>query len=41
MALQLADRVYIIDHGAVVFEGTPAALRGAANVTTTYLGLGG
>ena len=22
MALQLADRVYIIDHGTVVFEGT-------------------
>ena len=25
MALQLADRVYVIDHGTVVFEGTPAA----------------
>ena len=24
MALQLADRVYVIDHGTVVFEGTPA-----------------
>ena len=23
MALQLADRVYVIDHGTVVFEGTP------------------
>jgi branched-chain amino acid transport system ATP-binding protein len=41
MALQLADRVYIIDHGTVVFEGTPARLRGDANVTATYLGLGG
>src|SRR5258706_15999422 len=27
MALQLADRVYVIDHGTVVFEGTPARLR--------------
>jgi branched-chain amino acid transport system ATP-binding protein len=41
MALQLADRVYIIDHGTVVFEGTPARLRGDAQVTATYLGVGG
>jgi ABC-type multidrug transport system ATPase subunit len=27
MALQLADRVYVIDHGTVVFDGTPARLR--------------
>jgi branched-chain amino acid transport system ATP-binding protein len=41
MALQLADRVYVIDHGTVVFEGTPAALRANHQVTTTYLGVGG
>jgi len=41
MALQLADRVYVIDHGTVVFEGTPASLRADANVTATYLGVGG
>ena len=41
MALQLADRVYVIDHGAVVFEGTPAALRAERQVTATYLGVGG
>ena len=41
MALQLADRVYVIDHGTVVFEGTPAALRADAQVTATYLGVGG
>ena len=41
MALQLADRVYVMDHGSVVFEGTPAALRGDASVTATYLGVGG
>jgi branched-chain amino acid transport system ATP-binding protein len=41
MALQLADRVYVIDHGTVVFEGTPDALRANRQVTTTYLGVGG
>jgi branched-chain amino acid transport system ATP-binding protein len=41
MALQLADRVYIIDHGTVVFEGTPAQLRADTQVTATYLGVGG
>jgi branched-chain amino acid transport system ATP-binding protein len=41
MALQLADRVYVIDHGTVVFEGTPGALRSDRKVTTTYLGVGG
>jgi branched-chain amino acid transport system ATP-binding protein len=41
MALQLADRVYVIDHGTVVFEGSPGALRGDRQVTATYLGVGG
>ena len=41
MALRLADRVYVIDHGTVVFQGTPAALRADRQVTTTYLGVGG
>ncbi len=41
MALRLADRVYVIDHGTVVFEGTPDALRADARVTATYLGVGG
>ncbi len=41
MALQLADRLYVIDHGTIVFEGTPAALRADHQVTTTYLGVGG
>ena len=41
MALQLADRVYVIDHGTIVFEGTPALLRQNQQVTTTYLGVGG
>ena len=41
MALRLADRVYVIDHGAIVFEGTPSALRADPQITTTYLGVGG
>jgi hypothetical protein len=41
IALQLADRVYIIDHGTVVFEGTPDKLRADQQVTATYLGVGG
>ncbi len=41
MALQLADRVYVIDHGTVVFEGSPAVLRADQGITATYLGVGG
>jgi branched-chain amino acid transport system ATP-binding protein len=41
MALQLADRVYVIDHGTVVFQGTPAVLRADQRITATYLGVGG
>ena len=41
MALQLADRVYVIDHGTVVFEGAPEKLRADRQVTATYLGVGG
>ena len=41
MALRLADRVYVIDHGAIVFEGTPSALRADPQITTAYLGVGG
>ncbi len=40
-ALQLADRVYLIDHGTVVFEGTPERLRADRQVMVTYLGVGG
>ena len=41
VALQLADRVYVIDHGTVLFEGAPAQLRADASITATYLGVGG
>jgi ABC-type lipopolysaccharide export system ATPase subunit len=36
----VVDRVYIIDHGTVVFEGTPKRLRADTQVTATYLGVG-
>jgi len=41
MALQLADRVYVIDHGTVVFEGRSGVLRADQRITATYLGVGG
>jgi len=41
MALALAEGVYVIAHGTIVFEGTPPDLRGNQQVTATYLGLGG
>jgi branched-chain amino acid transport system ATP-binding protein len=41
LACDLADRVYVIDQGRIVFEGTPAALRADARTLSTYLGVGG
>src|SRR3990172_7684495 len=41
MALSLADRVYVIDHGTIVFAGPPAELRASHQVPATYLGVGG
>ena len=36
-ALSLADRCYVIDQGTIKFEGTPAELRGNADVLARYL----
>lgn len=41
MALQLADRIYVIDHGSVVFEGSSTQLRANTNIAETYLGVAG
>jgi branched-chain amino acid transport system ATP-binding protein len=41
LAASLADRVYVIDQGRIVFEGSPAALRADARTLATYLGVGG
>src|SRR4030095_16845427 len=41
MALELADRVLILDQGRLVFEGRPDELRQNTGDQTAYLGLGG
>jgi branched-chain amino acid transport system ATP-binding protein len=41
LACDLADRVYVIDQGRIVFDGSPAALRADARTLSTYLGVGG
>ena len=41
MALELVDRVLILDQGSIVFEGQPSELRHNAAIQTAYLGLGG
>jgi len=40
LALGLADRVYVLDNGAIVFEGTSKQLAKNEKVKTTHLGLG-
>jgi len=37
IALDISQRVYVLGHGRVVFEGTPAALREAAQVRKEWL----
>ena len=37
IALEISQRVYIMGHGAIVFEGTPAQLTGAAAVRREWL----
>jgi branched-chain amino acid transport system ATP-binding protein len=39
LALGLADRVYVMNKGRIVFEGTPADLREQAEVRHRYLGV--
>ena len=39
MAMGLADRVYVLDRGRVVFGGPPAAIRGHPDLRAAYLGL--
>jgi branched-chain amino acid transport system ATP-binding protein len=41
LACDLAERVYVIDQGRIVFAGTPAALRADAGTLATFLGVGG
>src|SRR5664279_4432265 len=37
IALEISERCYVMGHGAIVFEGTPAALRGSAEVRKEWL----
>ncbi len=41
MAEELADKIYVIDHGAIAFEGGAEELRQNNKVMMTYLGVGG
>ncbi len=37
IALEISQRVYVMGHGAIVFEGTPAQLAGAAAIRRNWL----
>jgi len=37
IALQISERCYVMGHGSIVFEGTPAALRSNAEVRKEWL----
>jgi branched-chain amino acid transport system ATP-binding protein len=37
IALEISQRVYVMGHGAIVFEGTPQDLRANANVRKEWL----
>jgi ABC-type branched-subunit amino acid transport system ATPase component len=39
MALSLADQIHVLDHGRVVFDGAPAAVREHPELRAAYLGL--
>ncbi|MGB7480008.1 MAG: ABC transporter ATP-binding protein, partial [Burkholderiaceae bacterium] len=37
IALEISQRVYVMGHGAIVFEGTPAELRAHADIRKEWL----
>ncbi len=37
IALEISQRVYVMGHGTIVFEGTPAGLRADANIRKEWL----
>jgi len=39
LALRVADRVYVMNKGRIVYEGTPASLEGDEDVKRRYLGV--
>jgi branched-chain amino acid transport system ATP-binding protein len=38
-ALRVADRVYVLANGRIAYTGTPAELRAAPDLMSTYLGV--
>jgi branched-chain amino acid transport system ATP-binding protein len=40
LALKLADELYILDRGQIVYQGTPTALEASADVRQRHLGVG-
>ena len=39
LALEIADQIYVLNKGRLVFEGPPARLRADAGVRQQYLGV--
>ena len=37
IAMQISQRCYVMGHGSIVFEGTPAALLGNAEIRKEWL----
>jgi branched-chain amino acid transport system ATP-binding protein len=37
IALKISDRLYVMGHGRIVYEGTPAALKAATGVRQEWL----
>jgi branched-chain amino acid transport system ATP-binding protein len=37
IALEISQRVYVMGHGSIVFEGTPEELRSNANIRKEWL----
>jgi len=39
LATRVGDRIYVMNKGTIVFEGTPAALAAQPDVEARYLGV--
>ena len=37
IALKISDRLYVMGHGRIVYEGTPAALKAATDIRQEWL----